>query len=98
MNNPPGRRAFHTSVRMARCRSAQWRHIRRRPLGNGGGVFAEHAFSRTRDIGGNDVEVFFECAECRGFVAGDYAIGRSPFDNIFGEDMRPVGYDFVADD
>ena len=73
-------------------------HISLTPFRTRRFVFAEHAFSRTRDIGGNDVEVFFECAECRGFVAGDYAIGRSPFDNIFGEDMRPVGYDFVADD
>ena len=93
MNNPPGRRAFHTSVRMARCRSAQCA-----TFAADHSVMAEHTFSRTRDIGGNDVEVFFECAEYRGFVAGDYAIGRSPFDNVFGEDMRPVGYDFVADD
>ena len=94
MNNPPGRRAFHTSVRMARCRSAQCATF----AADHSVMAAGSAFSRTRDIGGNDVEVFFECAECRGFVAGDYAIGRSPFDNVFDEDMRPVGYDFVADD
>ena len=88
MNNPLGRRAFHTSVRMARCRSAQC---------------ATFAVDHSVMVAGSlrnmpSVEVFFEYAECRGFVAGDYAIGRSPFDNVFGEDMRPVGYDFVADD
>ena len=71
-------------------------HTGGRPLGNGGGVFAEHALARAGDIGGNDVEIGFEAGKVGRLVAGDNRVGRAPFHDILGQDIGPVGDYLVA--
>ena len=68
------------------------------PFGDGGGVFAEHAFAGAGGIDEDEVEGAFEGGEAGGVVVGDDDVVLPPFDDVFAEDGGAAADDFVGDE
>ena len=68
------------------------------PFFDGHGIFTEHSFTRTGNIGEDDVEHRSQWREICRIIAGHNSGRVSPFHQILGQHLRAVPHDFVGNE
>ena len=71
-------------------------HILRTPFADGNGIFTEHTFTGTGNIGQYDIEEAFQISKVCRIVIGYHDTGMPPLRQILRQDLRTVTDHFIC--